>query len=519
MIATPTASVVVDTIIVGGGPVGLAVALGLQQRGIDCRVVEKSTQQHLGSSDWSKTFTYSIDGRGKSLMDELGVTEDLKMQSRNNNGSSGERRGGSFHIIQPDGTKKTIPGGVAGDGDSIKLQRSQLLRVLRKKLHEQNIIEGRVEDIKFLTSESTAQVCIAQTDGGSNEPLRILHCRRIIGCDGINSKVREILATKVDRSFRTKSVHCPSANLIFRSIMAPNPSGVSFNDLVSYRGKTGNSATMLSFHDIDAKGDNLRPLSMARRPNYFLYQCETVDGVYTALEEFPQLNASTSISREAIQTFLDGKGVTFPKPTWARRAACVVNGVPIVLMGDSLHCFPPDVGQGLNAGLLDAAHFLHMVDDLKKQSNNFNYGDELWYSKLKAYSEERVREAESVCRLIPAANPWYQYNLHSPVDRIGRYIFTVKKVTESKVFSATQELSNALGVPNVIMRPSVLSLLTRSNPPLVYSDIFRQHRHNTLVLQSMVLIGSIFLCKLFGCDIIRVLFRRLRTASLLQMMN
>ena len=102
-------------------------------------------------------------------MDELGVTEDLKMQSGNNNGSSGERRGGSFHIIQPDGTRKTIPGGVAGDGDSIKLQRSQLLRVLRKKLHEQNIIEGRVEDITFLTSESTAQACIAQTDGGSNE--------------------------------------------------------------------------------------------------------------------------------------------------------------------------------------------------------------------------------------------------------------------------------------------------------------------------------------------------------------
>ena len=209
MIATPTASVVIDTIIVGGGPVGF------QQRGIDCRVVEKITQQHLGSSDWSKTFTYSIDSRGKSLMDDLGVTEDLMMQSRNNNGSSGERREGSFHIIQPDGTKKTIPGGVAGDGDSIKLQRSQLLRVLRKKFHEQIIIEGRVEDRKSLTSKSTAQVCIAQTDGIGNEPLRILHCRRIIGCDGINSKVREILVTKVDRSFHTKSVHCPSANLIF----------------------------------------------------------------------------------------------------------------------------------------------------------------------------------------------------------------------------------------------------------------------------------------------------------------
>jgi 2-polyprenyl-6-methoxyphenol hydroxylase-like FAD-dependent oxidoreductase len=188
---------------------------------------------------------------------------------------------------------------------------------------------------------------------------------------------------------------------------------------------------------------------------------------------------------------LGWQGCHIPKPTWARHAACVVNGVPIVLMGNSMHCFPPDVGQGLNAGMLDAAHFLHMVDDLKKQSNNFNDCDELWSSKLKAYSEERVREAKSICQLIPTTNPWYQYNLHSPVDWIGRYIFMVKKVTISKVFHATQKLSNALGVPNIIMRPPVLSLLTRSNPPLVYSDILRQHRHNTLVLQIMVLIGAI----------------------------
>jgi len=72
-------------------------------------------------------------------------------------------------------TTKTIPGGVAGDGDSIKLKKSAL-KSSSKKMYEQNIIKGRVEDITFLTSESTAQVCIAQTDGGSTQPLHVLHC-------------------------------------------------------------------------------------------------------------------------------------------------------------------------------------------------------------------------------------------------------------------------------------------------------------------------------------------------------
>lgn len=106
-----------------------------------------------------------------------------------------------------------------GDG-SIKLQRSQRVKVLRERFEKCKggsntapIIEGKVEDISFLTS--SAEVHIVPKDGKDGSGSRTLTCRRIIGCDGINSKVRKILAMKVSRSFRTKSVRCPSANLIF----------------------------------------------------------------------------------------------------------------------------------------------------------------------------------------------------------------------------------------------------------------------------------------------------------------
>lgn len=522
MIITPAKTVDVDTVVVGGGPVGLAVALGLRQRGVDCVVVERSHNSAASPNaeinsnrniygDWSKTFTYSIDGRGRSLMDELGVTDELKAQSRNYASSGGGS--GSFHMMQPNGTKKTIPGGQVGDG-SIKLQRSQLVKVLKERLEKYNggsyttaIIEGKVEDISFLPS--SAEVRIVPRDGSKSSP-QTLTCRRIVGCDGINSKVREILATKVSHSFRTNSVRCPSANLIFRSIMAPNPKQVSFNDFVSFRGQTGNSISMLSFHDTVAGGDeyrNLRPLSMARRPNYFLYQCKTVDEVYDALsKEFPQLNAKTSISREAIEAFLHGKGVTFPNPTWTRRAACVVNGVPIVLVGDSLHHFPPDVGQGLNAGLLDAAHLLHVEDDMKQQHSNMT--DAEVANALKAFSKERVKEAESICRLIPVANPYYQYNLRSPIDRLGRSIFTAQKAVESKLFRVSENVSKALGMPIIMMQPSVTALLMKSNPTLAYSDILRKHRQNVLVTTGIALSFVLVMCKLLGLDGAKFLVRR-----------
>ena len=360
-----------------------------------------------------------------------------------------------------------------------------------------------------MPSSAEVHINVAPKGGNKSSP-RTLTCRRIIGCDGINSKVREILATKVSRSFRTKSVRCPSANLIFRSIMAPNPKQVSFNDFVSFRGQTGNSISMLSFHDTVAGGDgcrNLRPLSMARRPNYFLYRCKTVDEVYDALEkEFPQLDAKINISREAIEAFLHSEGVTFPKPTWTRRAACVIKGVPIILVGDSLHHFPPDVGQGLNAGLLDAAHVLHTEDGIKRQHSNMT--DAELANAMKSYSKERVKEAESMCRLISVANPYYQYNLRNPIDRLGKSIFTAQRAVESKLFRASERMSKALGMPNIMMRPSVTALLMKSNPTLSYKDILRQHRQNLLVTSGIALSFALVMCKLLGLDVAKFLMRR-----------
>ena len=164
------------------------------------------------------------------------------------------------------------------------------------------------------------------------------------------------------------------------------------------------------------------------------------------------------------------------------------------------------MGQGLNAGLLDAAHVLHMEDDIKQQHSNMT--DAELANAMKSYSKERVKEAESICRLISVANPYYQYNLRNPIDRLGRSIFTAQRAVESKLFRASERMSKALGMPNIMMRPSVTALLMKSNPTLSYKDILRQHRQNLLVTSGIALSFALVMCKLLGLDVAKFLMRR-----------
>ncbi|HTL87798.1 MAG TPA: FAD-dependent monooxygenase [Leptolyngbya sp.] len=71
----------------------------------------------------------------------------------------------------------------------------------------------------------------------------------------------------------------------------------------------------------------------------------------------------------------------------------------VVLLGDAIHCFPPDIGQGVNAALEDVA----VLNDILCQSH-----DDL-AEALPQYETVRLPDAKAVARLAQIAAPW-QYN-------------------------------------------------------------------------------------------------------------
>ena len=157
-----------DAIVYGAGPVGAAVALGLQQRGHRVCVREKRTE-HQVVIDAGKSINLSLSTRGCAMLTEIGTYDDLKstlipMVSRRFSNGSTER------------------------------YREPLLSINRNLLTLKLIRAAEAAGVKFEygTGYTPGDVDIAT---GSVRLGEGIHCkpRVIVGCDGVHGKVAKLI--------------------------------------------------------------------------------------------------------------------------------------------------------------------------------------------------------------------------------------------------------------------------------------------------------------------------------------
>ena len=78
------------------------------------------------------------------------------------------------------------------------------------------------------------------------------------------------------------------------------------------------------------------------------------------------MEARQRLTVESARAWCETEGSVFPAPRWSGKAATVVNDkVVAVILGDALHTFPPDLGQGLNSGMVDVGVALDLMEDLR----------------------------------------------------------------------------------------------------------------------------------------------------------
>jgi 2-polyprenyl-6-methoxyphenol hydroxylase-like FAD-dependent oxidoreductase len=160
-----------DAVVFGAGPVGAAVALGLQQHGYRVCVREKRSE-HDVIGDAGKSINLSLSTRGVALLTELNVYEGLKttlvpmVSRRFSNGSTEKYR--------------------------------EPLQSINRNLLTIKLIEAAqragvtfVYDVPFTRSminAETGEVSLQAKEGGADKFV-VIKPRIIIGCDGVHGKV------------------------------------------------------------------------------------------------------------------------------------------------------------------------------------------------------------------------------------------------------------------------------------------------------------------------------------------
>ncbi|GAX80168.1 hypothetical protein CEUSTIGMA_g7606.t1 [Chlamydomonas eustigma] len=442
-------------LVIGGGPAGLALSLMLQRRGwTDITVLEKLP---LDFDDSTKSYVYAIDGRGRKFTDLFGLTDNVKDASVEMS---------SLKVL-------TVPvqGHAKSSSLQIKDSSKQVYWLPRKNFL--NVLQQRVDAMppgSIKLHHNSSCTAITRNEAGAIQVSAVVdgmphkfETRLLVGADGINSLVRQTLV-QWDHSgrFDMHSVDSPSAGLKYKIMtLPPNPT-VSKDGSVMVPNSTmgiiqGSGDLRIGLLPVKDQRSN-RTGNFILRPENPFWNLSSKEELYDALEaNFPQLPVRELISEEAAEAFVTGSGGRFPQPqhcsamymlledsclgertSWDEsRTAFTFNGedsqasrsgdrppssqlnphpashhassAAVLLVGDAVHCFPPDLGQGVNSALEDVFVLDQVLDKCE--------GD--LYKALPMYEELRMPDVKALISIMQFGYP-YQYNQ----DKLGKALWT-----------------------------------------------------------------------------------------------
>ncbi|AUT04304.1 FAD-binding monooxygenase [Nostoc sp. CENA543] len=470
-----------NVVIIGGGPAGLGAALMLAKRGWkEITVIEKRPSADYYEPD--KSFSYQIDGRGQKFTDLLELTTKLADLSVPNT---------DFYltIIQKDGTRKTskLPIADSQRKTAYWLPRASFVQLLYQEIQQRwsdNIqVLFNTECVEIKQNLERLEVVTQSSTGEKQTFMPTL----IVGCDGLNSIVRQTLNEMTGQSdlFGMQKFSSPSAGLKYKVLTLPPqfPLSESEGDVSQ---STMAYAIRSAFKERKkAISLGLLPLKNQEQPrtaniitygDHDIWQLKTKEEVEDFFKRaFPQLPIEKIMLPEEIARFTSSEGGKFPMPQycsglykiWGKPE--INQGTAVILLGDAVHCFPPDIGQGVNSALED----IYILWDL------LNTNQDNISQALPRYQDLRHPDIKALIRLVQISYPW-QYNQ----DILQKRLWSIN-------FFARLILNRLL--PFLFSNHSFLLI---QNHELSYSDILAKSERTTQLL--WVLGGLIILILFLG---------------------
>ncbi|MFX0579230.1 bifunctional 3-(3-hydroxy-phenyl)propionate/3-hydroxycinnamic acid hydroxylase [Nocardia nepalensis] len=345
---------VVPVVIVGAGPTGLTAATLLARYGIESVVLER----------WEGVFpqprAVHLDGEIRRILERLGVGADFDAITRPALGLRLLDR--KMRVLTQ--FDRDPAGGRNGYPEANLFDQPELEAILRANLarHPRATLRGNVEVVRLAEETDCVRVDFTDRITGASETVR---ARYVLGCDGANSLVRTAIGAHMrDLKFEQRWLVVDVATTV---------------ELDQWDG----------VHQVC---DPVRAATYMRigktryRWEFRLRPGETAADYPDIARLHPLIRPWTADTAAADLELVRVAEYTFRAQLadrWRRRR--------IFILGDAAHLTPPFVGQGMGAGLRDAANLTWKLAGVLH--------GELPDSVLDTYESERKPHARAMIRL------------------------------------------------------------------------------------------------------------------------
>lgn len=506
-----------ECVIVGGGPVGLAAALTLSNHPhyYNVTLIEKATD--ASRYDPTRAYLYNVNPRGLVWFDRFPeARRELEARSTPSGGPGGTR----ICYIPADPKTPIVPPKEIGLPDkrdlSYWIPRNAMVGLLEDCCRKQETqrVETNDEQVGSITLKLGTE--FESISAYANDRLAV-KCKDgscydadlVIGADGMDSQVRSCLADQRKNgdswlqskasSFRVRKYRSPSTGLRLKSLQFEpnfqlvNSTGEKFatqaESMYVFRGVNSGTTNYMSLGFLPSKDPSLpRPGNINTRPDHDIWKLDTGAHVkeYFA-KNFPRIPWDDVVPGEEWDRFAKAKGTTFPfcqySPGSAVPSPSMQTGVALV--GDACHAFPPDIGQGINAGLQDVVALDRALSGKDSRSDeSLDSGEDLTVGeRLLNYQRNRGPEHKALIRLARCGAP-YQYRQPWMRDRIGRFLHTSNVIFRLLL----NKLSGGLVPPAAIM-------IMAKRHELTYRQVMRRAALTSRIIKLALL--SLLWWKLF----------------------
>jgi kynurenine 3-monooxygenase len=480
-------------VVIGGGPAGLSAALVLaKHHGFNVTLLEAASETDIASYDRSRAYLYNVNPRGQVLTKRfpflqnglkdrgVGVTQFARLTVPADPNEIFTNEPFSRPITEEEKDKS---------GMLYWIPRHEFVKLYLDAIAAEDRIEicygMDCSNIKP-SSEGIEVTAVKKEDGSTVSYSASL----VVGADGVNSKVRNLLTDESSpfsawrngrpRGFRARKWNSPSVGLRIKTLqLEPNfsiPVGngtttkFDVGSTANYQIRSVNKGprnrivlTILPVRNATA----VRPCAICTLPNHEIWHIDNGPNMKAwFVRAFPRFSFDGSegslVAEDEWERFAASRGTKFPPCQFSPslHVSSEDGKCGIVLVGDAIHCFPPDIGQGVNAALGDIA----VLDDALSEKESM--GD-----ALKEYEQQRGPETRALIRLARFGAP-YQYRQSSPILIFRRSLWLLN--ISIRLF--LNKVSKGF-----VPKPAVLLMM---NPDLSFQTVMRRADSVTVALCS-----------------------------------